>query len=69
MTFKEFLVEYIPPNRSGGKPKGNHRSKRYDSAEKEPITPYEQAEHQKKREAALDKLRKEKLAQSKKDKL
>jgi len=65
MTFKEFLIEYIPPTRAPKIGKRTAKSKRYDSAEDEPVTPYEQAQFQKKREAALAAQRKKLLSKKK----
>jgi hypothetical protein len=65
MTFKEFLLEYIPPTRAPKIGKRKSKSKRFDSAEDEPVTPYEQEQARKKREETLSAKRKELLKKDK----
>jgi len=64
VRFIEFLMEYIPPTRAPKIGKRTAKSKRHNSADDEPLTPYDQEQARKKREAALkaqrDKLRNKK---------
>jgi hypothetical protein len=66
MKLEEILNDsYIPPTRAPKIGKRTAKSKRFDSAEDEPVTPYEQEQARKKREAALVAKRKELLKKEK----
>ena len=61
-------MEYIPPSRAPKIGKRTAKSKRYDSADDEALTPHDQEQARKKREAALKAQRGKLLKQSKEGK-